>query len=711
MKYKIIVFGCGFNQIDAERAAAVLEKIGYQSTEKDFETDLFLVLACSVRQSAIDRVMGLEHRFNQIKKTRPIITLLSGCVLPTDKSKMSKFFDIVFPINDLVKLPVMLAQKSLDLPTDYLKVRPSYRSTFQASVPVINGCNNFCTYCAVPYVRGREKSRKAKDVLAECQALVAQGYKYIELLGQNVNSYQDGRINFPKLLKQVDNIPGDYWLSFASCHPKDMSDELIAVMGKAKHLIPYLNLPLQAGDNEVIQRMNRNYMVSHYKNLIRKIRKAVPGIAVSTDMIVGFPGETRTQFNNTAKLMKEVEFDMAFLARYSPRPGTAAAKLVDDVKPAEKKRREEALNKILKQTALKKNQVFVGQNIEALVTEYRHGFCFGRTKHFKNIKFKSEVDLTGQLVLVKVTSCYSWGLRGELPKVVVILGTTSAGKTSLAVKLARKFKGEIISADSRQVYTGMDIGTGKDLEEYGKIPHHLIDAELPKNQYTLAQWQQGANAAVKDVLQRQKLPIVCGGTGLYISALVDGYQLAQASEDKQLRNRLARLTLKQLLARLKKVDPKTYEVIDRQNRRRVQRALEIYYQTGITKSQQAKPQKPPYQFLKLGITFPKEVLKARIAKRLKHRLEKEGMIEEIKKLHQQGVSYQRLEEFGLEYRWVGRYLRKQLSYEEMYNNLEKAINDFAKRQMTWFKRDQEIEWVSDYQQAERKIRKFLSDKG
>lgn len=306
-------------------------------------------------------------------------------------------------------------------------------------------------------------------------------------------------------------------------------------------------------------------------------------------------------------------------------------------------------------------------------------------------------------------------------KVIVILGPTSAGKTKLAVSLAKKFDGEIISADSRQVYRGMDVGTGKDLAEYvikseirnpksetARIPYHLIDIIDPKKQFTVAEFQRLAYKAIDEILARGKTPIVCGGTGLYISALVEGYVLQATSYKLQaIRNRLNRLTLKQLLAQLNKIDPRTYKVIDKNNRRRVQRALEIYYQTGKTKSEQLKKQKPPYGFLLLGITLPREILNRRIEERLKHRLEKEGMIEEIKRLHRQGVSWQRLDDFGLEYRFISRYLRGQMSYDQMFLELKKAISNFAKRQMTWFRRNKDIKWLKNYQQAEKWAKQFL----
>lgn len=293
------------------------------------------------------------------------------------------------------------------------------------------------------------------------------------------------------------------------------------------------------------------------------------------------------------------------------------------------------------------------------------------------------------------------------PKVLVIIGTTSSGKTKLAVKLARKFNGEIISADSRQVYKGMDVGTGKDLKEYGKALYHLIDIISPKKQFTVADWQVKANRAIKDILKRGKLPIIAGGTGLYISALTEGYVFSETRNQKpEIRNNLNKLSLSQLLIKLKKVDPQTYKIIDKKNPRRVQRALEIYYQTGQPKSAQTKKKKPKYDFLILGLQLPKEELKKKILKRLKDRLDKEGMVAEVKKLRHQGLSWKRLEEFGLEYGYTAKYLQGKLKYEEMVDQLGKAIVNFAKRQITWFKRDKSIHWIKP-SEAEKLVDKFL----
>jgi len=293
-------------------------------------------------------------------------------------------------------------------------------------------------------------------------------------------------------------------------------------------------------------------------------------------------------------------------------------------------------------------------------------------------------------------------------KVLVIVGPTASGKTKLAVGLARRFNGEIVSADSRQVYRGMDIGTGKDLKEYGTIKYYCIDIASPKRQFTVAQFKRCAEAAIQDIVKRGRLPIVVGGSGLYISALVDGLQLQTGKPDAEIRKRLGKKTLVQLLALLKRVDLTTYKVIDKKNRRRVERALEIYYQTGKRKSQIARRTVSPYAFLQIGVVVPKEKLKKNIAKRLQQRLEQAGMIDEVRRLRRQGVNFKRLEDFGLEYRYIARYLQKKITYEEMVEQLQKAIWQFSKRQMTWFKRDPRIIWVTIGREAVSQIKRLLN---
>lgn len=323
-------------------------------------------------------------------------------------------------------------------------------------------------------------------------------------------------------------------------------------------------------------------------------------------------------------------------------------------------------------------------------------------------------------------------------KLIVVLGPTATGKTKLAVALARRFAGEIVSADSRQVFRGMDIGTGKDLVDYyfdapegqkntknnyfkktnlssqklQAVPYHLIDIISPKTEFNVYKYQKLAYQAIDKIILSGHLPILTGGTGLYIDAVAKGYvfseQATSAKKNSEIRKKLDKLSLSQLLARLKRVDFKTYQKIDRANRRRVQRALEVYYISGKKKSEKSEKAITDcrYDVLFLGITFPLPEIYHRIDNRLNLRL-KEGMVQEIKKLRAQGVSWKRLDEFGLEYRYISRYLRGDLSYEEAIEKLKQEIHHFAKRQMVWFKRNSNIIWVKNLSQAEREVKKFL----
>jgi tRNA-2-methylthio-N6-dimethylallyladenosine synthase len=333
MKYHITVFGCQMNISDAERISGAFEALKYKKTDNINDADLVIMVMCSVRQSAVDRIFGMAEKFKKLKKKPK--TILTGCILKRDKIKFGKVFDRVMNLEDLLK-----AKK-------YLEIEPKYSSEKTAYVPIMTGCNNFCSYCVVPYTRGREVSRQPRKVIAEIKNLAKNGYKEIWLLGQNVNSYKDGKTNFPKLLKMANDVSGDFKLNFTSSHPKDFSDELIETMAKCNKLSMDLNLPIQSGDDEVLKRMNRPYTVAQYKNLVKRIKKVLPKIRLSTDIIVGFPGETKKQFNNTVKTLKEIGYGVAFINKYSPRAGTVASKMKDDVPWAEKKRREKILIELI----------------------------------------------------------------------------------------------------------------------------------------------------------------------------------------------------------------------------------------------------------------------------------------------------------------------------------------------------------------------------
>ena len=333
VKYFIITFGCQMNKSDSERIATILENQGYQPASKENEADLIVVNMCSVRQSAVDRVYGLIPKFKKLREKKPKLkTVLTGCILKEDKPKFAKGFDQILKFKDL------------------LNYQPKYQQKFIAFIPISNGCNFNCAYCVIPSTRGRLVCRDHDEILKEAKEVIKKGFREIWFLGQNVNDYTspiDSAINFSKLLKMVNDIPGNFQIRFTSPNPKNFSDELIETLAQCKKFGKYLNLPIQSGDNKVLKRMGRNYTIGEYKALIKKIREKIPKIKLSTDVIVGFPGETEKQFENTVKLFKEIKFNYAYIAKYSPRPGTAAFKLEDNVPLIEKKRREKCLRNLL----------------------------------------------------------------------------------------------------------------------------------------------------------------------------------------------------------------------------------------------------------------------------------------------------------------------------------------------------------------------------
>jgi len=343
------------NKSDSERITSILENMNYKLASKINEADLIVVNMCSIRQSAVDRVYGLISKFKKLKmKNSRLKIILTGCILKEDNKKFKKFFDFILDIKTLRNWPNFLKSTVISLPwqryddnCDYLKIKPKYKNNFSAFVPISNGCNNFCSYCVVPYVRGSLVCRNYKEILEEVKKLIEKGFKEIILLGQNVNDYQFKKVNFTQLLKMINALPGNFWIRFISPHPKNFSDELIETMAKCQKLVKEIHLPVQSGDNTILKKMNRNYTVSQYKNLIKKIRKKISGIKISSDIIVGFPGETKKQFQNTVKLVKEINFDKAYIAKYSPRLGTMANKLKDNVSIQEKKRRWQILEKLI----------------------------------------------------------------------------------------------------------------------------------------------------------------------------------------------------------------------------------------------------------------------------------------------------------------------------------------------------------------------------
>jgi tRNA dimethylallyltransferase len=617
------------NKADSERISTLLEKKGYKRALKIEQADLIVVNMCSIRQQAVDRIYGLFHKLKKLKNKNPKLkTVLTGCITKEDKINLKKMFDDVWK-------------------NDYIDIIPKERNDKSALIPISNGCNNFCSYCIVPFTRGPLVCRSHKDILKEAKKAIKEGSKEIWLLGQNVNDYQsskDKSINFPKLLKMVANLKGDFSLRFTSPNPKNFSDELILTMAESKKISKYLNLPIQSGDDTILKKMNRPYKVKQYKELVKKIREKMPEINLSTDVIVGFPGETEKQFQNTVNLFKELRFSLAYINKYSPRPGTKAATFKDDFSREEKKTREKTLQNIIQK------------------------------------------------------------LRKE--RIIVVLGPTASGKSDLAVDLAKKFNGEIISADSRQVYKGMDLGSGKITEKEAKgIPHYLLDVVSPKKRFSVAEYKKLAQKAIEKIINKGKIPIVCGGSAFYIYSLIDGITTPEVSPNWSLRKKLEKESAEKLFLTLKKLDPKRAKTIESKNKRRLIRALEIIL---TTKKQVPliKNNPLPYPVLFVGVKKDSEELKKRIEIRLEKRL-KQGMIAEVKKLKELPLSWKRLEEFGLEYKYIALYLQEKLSKEEMTEQLQRAIEKFVKRQMNWFKRDQRIRWIKNRSEAGKLASQFL----
>jgi len=430
MNYHIVSYGCQMNKSDSERIASILKDIGYKPASKIDEADLVVVAMCSVRQSAVDRVYGKINKFSEIRKRNPKFkSLLTGCILKNDFRKLKEHFDYILTIKTLNEWKNFLKEENYfdyrdqrnpefckNCGSDYLKIKPSYSNNFSASIPISTGCNNFCTFCVVPHTRGPEIHRNHKEIINEVKNLTQKGIKEIWLLGQNVNSYKSEDINFPKLLELVNDVKGDFWIRFTSSHPKDFSIELIKAMRNYEKVTEYLNLPVQSGNNEVLKEMNRPYTIEKYKEMIKKVRQEIPNICLSTDVIVGFPGETEEQFQDTVKLFREVGFDMAYISQYSQRIKPKLKKLEDNISHQEKERREKVLTEILKQTSLENNKKYIGKTTQVLISKKGSTFLQGKTRNYKTVRVFGNQELIGKFVRIKITDASHWRLKGKLIK-------------------------------------------------------------------------------------------------------------------------------------------------------------------------------------------------------------------------------------------------------------------------------------------------------
>ncbi len=417
------------NVADSERLAAYMESNGYTLAADENHAAVVIITTCGIRQSAEDRAYGIVNQLK--KKNKKAVVILTGCLSERQdvKKRLRGKVDIWLSVIEMNTLMAKIEKVSpaadfkVD-PRDYLKIAPKYQSSFTAYVPIGNGCNNFCSYCVVPYARGREVYRSAAEIIKEVKDLLRRGFREINLIAQNVNSYKSGTVDFPQLLQKVNDLPGDFWLRFSSSHPKDMSLDLIKTMGKCAKLCEHVHLAVQSGDDEILTAMNRRYTAEHYQNLIVKIRKVldkrltVPA-AITTDVIVGFPGETVAQFKNTLKLFRATKFDLAYISKYSPRYGTVSSKMTDNLSLDVKKTREKELSLLLRKTALANNKKYINKIVDVLIEgRNRRGDLYGKTRTYKFVTSpdlkKHSDDLVGQIVKIKIKKVKDFGLEGEL---------------------------------------------------------------------------------------------------------------------------------------------------------------------------------------------------------------------------------------------------------------------------------------------------------
>ncbi len=476
--YFLLTFGCQMNKSDSERIAGFLHALGLELAEKPEDADLLIINTCSVRQASEDRVYGFIHNWNKLRAKKPdLVIAITGCMPGRDHDgKMRKKLpgvDLFFGIDELPRLPGWLGglwgiTEWLNADgKDYLNIVPERQKNFQSFVTIQTGCNNFCTYCVVPYARGRERNRSVVDILSEIKKVVGEGSKEIMLLGQVVNHYvapdpesfskvnpfchfdmaspkgyaKASRVSqrvekslnnqnlrdpsatlgmtvmqddFAALLWEINQISGDFRINWTAADPQYFSDAQIEALKLPKQ-VNYLHLPVQSGDNDVLKKMNRHYTREKYLEIIKKIRLARPEMALGTDLVLGFSGESEEQFQNTVDLFKQCDFDIAYQSMYSERSGTAAVKAFkDDVPKVEKKRRWQVIQDLMEANTYRKNQKYLQQTVEVLVDKCEQGTCSGASSEMKLVHFAGTPDLVGKLVKIKITQAETWVIKGVL---------------------------------------------------------------------------------------------------------------------------------------------------------------------------------------------------------------------------------------------------------------------------------------------------------
>ena len=433
-KFNILTLGCQMNERDSETLAGMLTEMGYEQIDDRNQADIAIINTCSVRDHADRRFFGMLGQLKKIKEKNPgFIVCVCGCMMQQqhiiDQIKEKyPWVDIIFGTHNIHRFPRLLGnvisekEKQIEIWEDggeIVEGLPSKRLyKHKAFVNIMFGCNNFCTYCIVPYTRGRERSRRPEDILAEIRRLADDGVKEITLLGQNVNSYKgEGGVDFADLLRMINEVDGIERIRFMTSHPKDLSDRLIDVYRDCNKVCSFFHLPVQSGNDSILKRMNRRYTADDYMELVRKLREARPDISLTTDIIVGFPGETEEEFEDTLKLVEAVNFDSAFTFMYSKRKGTPAAEYDDQIPEEIKHDRFDRLVETVNRCAADRNARFVGQITPVLVegvSKSDEGCVTGRNPQNKIVNFPGDASLTGTIVNVKISEAGTFSLVGKM---------------------------------------------------------------------------------------------------------------------------------------------------------------------------------------------------------------------------------------------------------------------------------------------------------
>jgi len=430
-QFYIETYGCQMNLSDSELMAGILINHGYQQADSIDDADIILVNTCAVREHAESRVLGHLADLNKYKQKRPDLILgVCGCMAQHLKEKLieaAPYVDIAMGPDSYRNLPAAIESAvttspyldlKLDKKEDYIDIEPSREKGVRAWLPIMRGCNKMCTFCIVPFVRGRERSLPLYALIDEVRKMAAEGYKEVVLLGQTVNSYHHDEHDFADLLIAVNEVEKIERIRFTSPHPIDVTDKMIDAMANYGKICNHIHLPLQSGSTKMLKAMRRNYTAEEYLQLVEKMRAKMPNLAIGTDVIVGFCGETEEDFQATYDMMQTIRFDSAFMFKYSPREGTIAhRKLADDVPPEEKARRLTAIIELQERISLEINQTFIGKTVEVLVegeSKRQENQLFGKTDGFKTTVFPKNSAKTGQLVQVSIVNVTSHTLLGEV---------------------------------------------------------------------------------------------------------------------------------------------------------------------------------------------------------------------------------------------------------------------------------------------------------